>query len=477
MVVATRSGPVLSPDSITYLSAAERLHHLDGLVDFTGEPLTIFPPVFPTLLALGGRSLWWASIVGAGCAAATAWLFTELLLARVRWMVAIGGAMLLVLSQAVIRIESTVWSEAPYYAISLALITVVSRRDLTIRRAATAGLLAGLGFLTRYAGAGLVLTGIVVIAAAGHDRRQRIRATGAYLAASVAVGGGWIVRNLVATGEPLGPHFEGGTGESLRELADLPAHAIGLLVTDLDAVHDSTNPIGYLVMAALVAAAVIVILRKPLNLSDLAVATYGITSIVVPVTSHAFTGNHIESRVMSPTLIATVYFAVVLFDRLATHRAVLPVGAVAVALWSYHGIDAMIDFPDRLNGSAGNDQQFSPQLYDLVDDLPDDVNVLTNNPQRVWWNTGHFPTSFAYTRPTVGNSHFPLTPRATLHAACTETTYLAWFPGLGNAQGLQPDELRPDLSELVRLTSIQTVEGGELFRARPLDPTSCAPPP
>ena len=68
VLVATRKGPLLSPDSITYLSAAQHLRAGEGLTDFTGRPLAVFGPLYPILLSVGGRSLLWVRLVGAAAA-------------------------------------------------------------------------------------------------------------------------------------------------------------------------------------------------------------------------------------------------------------------------------------------------------------------------------------------------------------------------------------------------------------------------
>ncbi len=475
VLVATRRDPVLSPDSITYLSAAERLRNLEGYADFTGEPLAHFPPVFPALLALGGRSLLWASIVGAAGAAAAAALFAQILSSRVRWSMAVAGTLIFVLSQATIRTASTVWSETPYVVAALATLAVLARRPLTAERAAIAGLVAGLGFLTRYAGAGLVLTGLVMLLAAtvSAGRRETIRCAAAYTTAASAVAVAWTARNLVATGQPFGPHFEGGADESLDVLVRRLATALGRLVIDIDVVGDLTDPIGYAVLAGLVGVSIIALVRRPVDVLDIGMAAFALTSILVPFVSRILTGTHIEARIMFPALVPIVYFAIVMADRVAGNRALLIAGLVVAVVWCAKGAIAVRDFPDRIDFSAGNPAQFSPELYDLVAALPDEVDVLTNNPQRVWWHTGHDPTLFAFTRPTPGNSHFPLSPAETVDRACAGAAYLAWFPGLGNALGRQPAEIRPDVAELVDLVPVERVPGGELFRLTVRDQGDC----
>jgi len=52
-LLATRNGPALSPDSVTYLSAARNILSGHGYTDFTGQAVTTFGPGFPALLAAG----------------------------------------------------------------------------------------------------------------------------------------------------------------------------------------------------------------------------------------------------------------------------------------------------------------------------------------------------------------------------------------------------------------------------------------
>ncbi len=477
VLIATRDDPVLSADSITYLSAAENLRDVDGYRDFTGQQLAHFPPVFPALLAIGGRSLTWAALVGAAAAAVTAALLVGVLAARVRWPAAVAGGLLYVLAQAAIRTEQTVWSEGPYVALSLAMIYVLRREGVTTRRAAGAGLLAGLGFLTRYAGAGLVVTGLVMVVVASRaDRRRAVRCGGAYLGVSGSLATIWMARNLAATGDPLGPHFRGGAGESLDTLVDHLVVALGRLVIDLDDVGPMTEPAGAVALVGLLGAVMAVALQRRWNVLDAGMATYALTSIVLPLASRALTGTHIEARILFPTLIALIYFVVVAADGRLGHRAVRAGATVVAIAWMFAGMLAAWNGPDRLIGSAANPQQFSPALYERVDALPDDAAVVTNNPWRVWWHTERDRVEFAFTRPTPGNSHFPLSPGELTRRACDRPTYLAWFPGLLNANGGTPFEIRPDLLAVVELATVEAVDGGELFRVTPRTPVACPPP-
>lgn len=475
VLTGTRNDPILSPDSITYISAAESLRGLDGFIDFTGEPLTHFPPIFPLLLVPGGRSLLWASIIGVICSVAIAVLLYNLFELRVRSSAALVGTALYVLSQAAVRIESTVWSETPYLMFALATLYVLSRQSPTVRSAAAAGILAGLCFLTRYAGAGLVLTGLVmVVVATMGDKHHLRRCTIAYLTAPAALASLWIARNLIATGEPLGPHFEGGAGESLTSLARRTARALGRLVIDLDldTAGSVAEPAGFVVLIGLLVATIFAFRRNPRNTLDVGMATFAVTSIVLPAVSRAVAGTDVSARLLSPALIPVVYFAVVAINRMSHNKLLLGIAAAGALVWSAHGIDTALQVPDRLGGSAAN-PQFSSQLYPLVANLPPDANVLTNNPQRVWWSARRFPVSFAFTQPKAGNSHFPLSPTETVRQACSADAYLAWFSGMDNAGGVGPAELRPDLAALITLVPVESVPGGQLFKLTVKDRDAC----
>ena len=475
VLIATRHDPLLSPDSITYLSAADHIRGLHGITDFTLKPLSVFGPIYPLLLSPGGRSLVWASIVGATAIAAGTALMGTLLRYRVRPIVAIGGALALGASQGLVRIASVVWSEAPYSAISLLTIAVLSRKSMTTRTAVIGGLLAGIGFLTRYAGLGLIATGAVIVVASTwqhHDRIITLKRTAAFSAGAIAISAVWVIRNLVEAGQPLGPRFEGGATEPLTTTIRLAFSGTGNIVFGDGWSSTASSRLGATVVVAIVIVAALALLGRKSTVLDIGMLAFAITSFVVPIIARRFTANDIELRVMSPMLIPVVYFAAVVIDRVCTVRIAAIAGAAAFGWWVYLGAAFAAHFPDLATGSSGYKPQFSPQMYDVIDALPADAIVLTDNPQRVWWFTDREPTLFAFTKPRPGNSHYPLDAAHTVAQACTGHAYLAWFDGLANAGG-GPAERRPDLLKLVDLQKQQTVLGGELYLLAPRDPAMC----
>ncbi len=479
--IATRQDPLLSPDSITYLSVADHIRSGHGLTDFTTKPLTVFGPVYPLLLAPGGRSLAWAMIVGAVSIAAGSALMGLLLHRRVRPLVVFAGALAFGASRGMIWMASVVWSEAPYAAIALATLLVLSRSPITTGGAAIGGVLAGFGFLTRYAGAGLVATGAVMAAASAsriHDRPAMIRRIAAFAAGSLGVSSLWIVRNLVVAGQPLGPRFEGGANEPLTRTIRLALIGTGHIVVGDRWSESGSATIGAAVIVALAVLAVLALRSRSATTLDLGIATFAATSFVVPIVARLATANDIELRVMSPILIPVIYLTSVTVDRLCTNRnrrisrSVAVAGTVLLSWSLYNGAEFAGRFPALAPGGSGYKAQFAPRLYDAIDALPDDATILTNNPQRVWWFTDREPTLMGFTRPRPGNSHYPLDADDTVQAACSGHAYLGWFDSLLNA-GDSPQERRPDLAALVDLQLETSVPGGELYRLAALDGGTC----
>jgi hypothetical protein len=475
VLIATRHDPLLSPDSITYLSAADHVRAGHGFTDFTGKSLAVFGPIFPLLLAPGGRSLVWATVVGATSIAAGGALMAVLLQRRVRPITALAGALALGASQGLVRVASVVWSEAPYVAIALAMLVVLSRWPITMRTATIGGLLAGVGFLTRYAGVGLMATGAVMVAASAWraaDRDALMKRLAAFAVGALGISAVWVIRNLIESGQALGPRFEGGAAESLSQTIRFALIGTGQIFTGDSWSESAEARIGTaIVIALMLLTALALQSRRNLTL-DLGVAALAVTSFVVPIIARRVTANDIDFRVMSPMLIPVIYFVTVMLDRLCTKRASAIAGIALLGWWMYQGVAFAARFPDLAPGSAGYKPQFAPQLYDDIDALPADARILTNNPQRVWWFTNREPTLMGFTRPRPGNSHYPLDPQHTVLEACSGHAYLAWFDSLQNA-GASPAERRPDLAALVDLQLEASVPGGNLYRLVPVDASAC----
>jgi hypothetical protein len=470
VLFATRSDPRLSPDSITYLAVADHLRQGVGLSDFTRVPLTVFPPVYPMLLAPGGTSLLWVRIVGAVSMAICCWLLFVLLERRVSTSVALGAVVAFGASFGMVLTSSSTVSEPVCIALCLAMLAVLAREPLTTRACAVAGALAALSFLTRYAAIGSLVTVVVVVAVSTRRWRPVVAAAVPAFGLSAA----WLVRNLVVAGTPMGPRFAGGANETLRTIVEQPLRSIGI-AAGVDEASAHTLLVGVIVGVIVVAGSVVVLRTRPWQAVDVGMVCLAGASVLVPVLARIRTASDVSPRVMTPLLVAACYLGAVLVDTALRHRrlgrGIAAAAAITIAWTSWQGVAYAVRFPDL--PSSGDRSLYSEGLYDRIDELPADTAILTNNPWGVWWQSRREPIEMGFTRPRVGNSHRPVEADEVLRLACAGPTALAWFGSMRNA-GKGPDERRPDLLEIVSLDAVTTAGGsGVLYAVTPLDPGSC----
>lgn len=170
-LLATRFGPGLSPDSVRYLSAGQHLARGQGLVDQGMNPLTVFAPGLPILIA-GAETL---GISGEGFVRVlNAFAFGVLVVVtyvvaravRLRDVTALSAAGFVAISPALLVIASMAWTE-PVFLVAAAVtlleqIRVVQLRRLTMRSALVMVAAAWIAFSFRYAGLELVASDLLV---------------------------------------------------------------------------------------------------------------------------------------------------------------------------------------------------------------------------------------------------------------------------------------------------------------------------
>ena len=230
-IVASRHGVHLSNDSFSYLGAAASLADGRGWTypfGTIGAPVTLFPPVYPVVLAvphlLGVDVLDWARWQNAMLLAA----FVVAVGTAVRWatdgdLVSIGAAALLVLfGVPTLLVYSFAWSETVYLPLQVLSLLFLARhlsggrtRDLVL---ASVG--ASIVLVTRYAGLSLILAEAFLLVA-WPGRRLATRAIdvavfGAIVAAPI---GAWAVRDVVRSNTLTGNNhlIHGMTREQLGE--------------------------------------------------------------------------------------------------------------------------------------------------------------------------------------------------------------------------------------------------------------------
>ena len=213
----TEFGPGLTPDSAAYISTARNLYAGEGFIPFSGGyaywpgGYAYWPPLFPLILAATGifhdDMIAAAAVVnavafGLTVFAVAAWLRRY----QVSPLLVAWAGLALALSPAA-GVAAYVWSESVFVLFVVAALSALDRFLAAGTRKAllvSAGL-AALCCLTRYAGAGVLVCGVALIATrATLAPRRRVRAAVFYAAIGLAPVALWMARNLLVLGSPLG---------------------------------------------------------------------------------------------------------------------------------------------------------------------------------------------------------------------------------------------------------------------------------
>jgi hypothetical protein len=175
VVVGTRLGPGLSPDSANYISGARNLAAGRGYVNYALQPITIFPPGFSVMLALGDRigldavdGARWLNAFALGALVILTFMLARRHVRRV-WL-AVFAAAAVGFAQPLLAIFTFAWTEPVFCVLAVGLLLTLE--SLLIKRGRDpylillAGLFASVGFAYRYAGVTLLALSILIIGVA-----------------------------------------------------------------------------------------------------------------------------------------------------------------------------------------------------------------------------------------------------------------------------------------------------------------------
>jgi hypothetical protein len=235
LLCTARYGAGTSPDSSAYVSSARSLLSGRGYRLVDGSPYAVFPPLFPTLIALGtvpaGDALTAARFLNAlafgGIVFLSGWLF---LMGTASRAFAVVGALSVALCGELLDVSCMVWSEPIFVLLTLLFIVLVAR-FLNTRDTATlllAALAGGLAWLQRYAGMPIILAGclLVGLGTRGAPVRQRLRSVvyfGLVSAGPMAV---WFFHNLLRTGRIGAPRYHISSARPLSEVVVAPLNVM-----------------------------------------------------------------------------------------------------------------------------------------------------------------------------------------------------------------------------------------------------------
>lgn len=354
-------GPACLPIRSPNLSAARNLYAGRGFVDFTGQPLTNFPPGFPAALAsvhfLGFSLSTSARLINAASFAAIVGLAWILLRRHTSSQLVIVGATLLVAtSSALVRIADNAWSEPMFCALVLAFLLALEDATRRVvehrgRWLALAGLLAAMAFLVRYAAAALIIVGVIVILTSSRrePRHEVLRRFTTFGAAAGTLPGLWALRNATSgTHAVLGPRVAADPG---------PLSFAERFFNTFLSLFSSSPAMGLVVLgsvAVLAALALFTVRRSPDTDAPTRFAMSPLVAFVAfyaafVIFSGKYAGASVNERINSPIYVPALVVAAFLFDRslhgvrrLSTPRWRRPLASVlVVSAVGYLGVSAL----------------------------------------------------------------------------------------------------------------------------------------
>lgn len=211
VLVATEIGVGVSPDSAAYIGAARSVMQGQGLsVPLPGggnPPLVLYAPLFSALLgALGALGL--DPLAGARCLNSALFALNILLggyiveRAGACRFYSLLASFLLLISLPLLQIHSMAWSEPSFLFLSLLALLWLSEFSIRHRQRhlIASAVAVGLGVLSRYAGASLIIAGCLVVWLGGQTRREALRDCATFFAFSTMCFVPWLARNWLLSG-------------------------------------------------------------------------------------------------------------------------------------------------------------------------------------------------------------------------------------------------------------------------------------
>ncbi|MBI4489679.1 MAG: hypothetical protein HY694_11385 [Deltaproteobacteria bacterium] len=416
LLLGTKWGVGLSPDSTAYISAARNLLSGKGLsvLSYSGEltPMTHYPPLFSTLLAGVG-------FMGVDPVEGARWLNVVLFAANISlvglsvyafsrsiWP-ALAGSFLMMSSLPIVQVHSMAWSEPLFIffeVLGISLLALYVERPRYWILAASA-LAVNLGFLARYAGIALVVTGVTGILLLSKVRWKKRFADAVFFCAlssfSVTL---WVFRNLAAGPTMTGREmiFHPLTAEHLQSALDIISAWLLPPTTP-----SRTRGISLFLVAALLGLVYLAVRRErkqdeERNLGGLTgftpllgffIMSYGLTLTI----SISFFDAQIpiDNRIFSPAYVAALILVLCLFAVLfEAARMSLALRVAGFLFFAFFSTSLLMQTTSWLTHSYESGLGYAShawkrsRLVKRINDLDPRVPVFTNAPDAVYLLTG-----------------------------------------------------------------------------------------
>lgn len=409
-LVLSPHGVHATPDSFTYLGAADSLARGDGWTypfGDVGAPVTLFPPLYPTVLALpelfGIDSFAWvtwqnAVLLAVFCAV------VGVTVANATRGSAGAAAVAVVLTQLgtpTIVTYARIWSESLFLPLTVGAIACLGRfLDGRRRRwLVAAGVLTSLAMLTRYAGLPIFATSCLLLALwPGRALVDRARSVALYAGFALPLSGLWLFRNQVRSGTLTGDN------RLIHDLA--PADVLeGFRTIGAWFVHDPIeDPTQWLftivtVGAALLVALSVAVLVRRGEVSGIRIApivavclVFVVMHITFIAVANAFSTRAppFNDRILGPAFVPLVIAIVVLGNglwRAAGRRSLLKaaLGVAAVSVVASSAIAAVDPITRNFTTRGGSVEAYADLSRPLARSIDPGSVLLSNRPNIAWF--------------------------------------------------------------------------------------------
>lgn len=222
VVIVIATGPYgigTTADSAAFISTANNIVDGRGFRHYGGEPLTLWPPLYPVLLS-GFRLAGLDSLAAARFIQAI--LYGLILGTGIGWILRtvkhpagrILTSLVLLFSGPLFWVGSHAWSDALFALFFMLFLVLLPRirQQANLPDTVLLGLCAGAAFSTRYIGLSLCLTGVLFLLLQRADWKHKLRALALFSLLSGTATGLWMLRNLHFHKPLTGPRSSPGRG-------------------------------------------------------------------------------------------------------------------------------------------------------------------------------------------------------------------------------------------------------------------------
>ena len=475
----------VSPDSTQYLAAASNVAAGKGLLthwwDPGDVPLTHFPPLLPLVLAgvstfdaAGSMETAARTVNLIALAITLTGVFYLTRRATGNTLAGIAAVATVALARDVQQVHAMVFSEPLYMAIAMTSLVILVRSIDTPSAwlAGIAGLLAGGGTATRYAGIGLIGAGTLVYLA-----RRRIRLAVSFACAAALPVLAVFVRNAMV----------GGDGVANRELVFHPptlaqlGTAASTLYHWLVPLDDNALLVRGLVLAGAVAAVLFVLsIIRSRRLAPSQLTRWPALALLIYLASYAafmifsvtFADAQIDlgPRILAPIIPNVAILAVTLLHSAwqhPGHRVTAGILSATCAAALFASSREARHSLARISPNYNTTEWRSSALIAAVRDLPADAVVITNYPDAIRYVSGRsvagIPRRSSATsgRPVVD---YPARMRMLCATAAERPVILAYFTNGETFAFLPPTE---ELRRVLSTHAVRTVADGMLETVPP----------